>query len=148
MENPQTFEILLLEDEPGDAHLVRLALKEGRIHSRLHHVLDGKEGLQFLQREGPYQGVPRPDLILLDLNMPRMNGHEFLAAMKADKRFSSIPVVILTTSEVDRDVEASYKNGASGYITKPVDMAQFSSAINQLGDYWFALVRIPRERRQ
>lgn len=123
-------------------------MKEGRIHANLHHVFDGKEGLRFLLRTGPYQEAPRPDIILLDLNMPRMNGHEFLSAIKADEQFCSIPVVILTTSEVERDVEASYQRGASGYITKPVDITQFCSAIKQIGDYWFILVRMPHERHE
>lgn len=138
------FEILLLEDEPADAHLVRISLTEARVHCQLHHVLDGREGMDFLRRQAPYQTAPRPDLILLDLNMPRMNGREFLAAIKADEVFCDIPVVVLTTSEVERDVEASFKHGASGYITKPVDIEQFAAAIAQLSDYWFVLTRLPR----
>lgn len=141
------FEILLLEDEPADAHLVRVSLKESRVHCQLHHVSDGREGLDFLQHKPPYTSAPRPDLILLDLNMPRMNGHEFLAALKADEDLRDIPVVVLTTSEVERDVEASFKQGAAGYITKPVDMQQFTAAIAQLSDYWFVLTRLPRENR-
>ena len=142
------FDILLLEDEPADANLVRIALKENRICCRLHHVLDGVEGLEFLRRQGNCPDVPRPDLILLDINMPRMNGHEFLGVIKADPQLKSIPVVVLTTSDVHRDVEASYELGAAGYITKPVDFVQFASAINQLGNYWFALVRLPLESDQ
>jgi len=141
------FEILLLEDEPADAHLVRISLRDARVHCRLHHVLDGREGLDFLHREPPYQDAPRPDLILLDLNMPRMNGREFLAAIKAEEALCDIPVVVLTTSDVERDVEASFKNGASGYITKPVDIEQFTAAIAQLSDYWFVLTRLPRENK-
>lgn len=141
------FEILLLEDEPADAHLVRISLREARVHCRLHHLLDGREGLDFLYRKPPHEAAPRPDLILLDLNMPRMNGREFLAVVKADDTLCDIPVVVLTTSEVERDVVASYKNGAAGYITKPVDMEQFIAAINQLSDYWFILTRLPRENQ-
>ena len=141
------FEILLLEDEPADAHLVRISLRDARVHCRLHHVLDGREGLDFLHREPPYQDAPRPDLILLDLIMPRMNGREFLAAIKAEEALCDIPVVVLTTSDVERDVEASFKNGASGYITKPVDIEQFTAAIAQLSDYWFVLTRLPRENK-
>jgi CheY-like chemotaxis protein len=137
------FDILLLEDEPADANLVRIALQENKICCRLNHVLDGVEGWEFLRRQGNFQDAPRPDLILLDLNMPRMNGREFLKAVKADDQFRSIPVVVLTTSDVHRDVEASYQLGASGYITKPVDFLQFASAIKQLGNYWFGLVRLP-----
>ncbi|MDD1622452.1 MAG: response regulator [Methylococcaceae bacterium] len=145
--NIKPFEILLLEDEPADAHLVRLSLTGARVHCNLHHLLDGREGLDFLHRKPPYQEAPRPDLILLDLNMPRMNGREFLEVVKAEEALCDIPVVVLTTSEVERDVEASYKHGASGYITKPVDIEQFSSAIAQLSDYWFVLTRLPRENK-
>lgn len=141
------FQILLLEDEPADAHLVRISLKEARVHCQLHHLLDGREGMDFLHRKPPYQEAPRPDLILLDLNMPRMNGREFLAAVKAEEALCDIPVVVLTTSEVERDVEASYKHGASGYITKPVDIQQFAAAIAQLSDYWFVLTRLPRDNK-
>ncbi|MDD2761742.1 MAG: response regulator [Methylomonas sp.] len=141
------FEILLLEDEPADAHLVSIALKDARVHCRLHHQLDGRDGLDFLHRKPPHENAPRPDLILLDLNMPRMNGHEFLNAIKAEPALCDIPVVVLTTSEVQRDVEASFKLGAAGYITKPVDIQQFSAAIAQLSDYWFVLTRLPGEKK-
>lgn len=141
------FDILLLEDEPADAHLVKVSLKEARVLCNLHHVLDGQAGLDFLNHRPPYEAAPRPDLILLDLNMPRMNGREFLQTIKADPACSDIPVVVLTTSEVERDVEASYKSGAAGYITKPVDMEQFVAAITQLSDYWFVLTRLPRENK-
>ncbi len=141
------FEILLLEDEPADAHLVRISLKEARVHCRLHHLPDGREGLDFLHRKPPYEDTPRPDLILLDLNMPRMNGHEFLNTVKSEADLCDIPVVVLTTSEVQRDVEASVKLGAAGLITKPFDIQQFSAAIAQLSDYWFVLTRLPGEKK-
>ncbi len=141
------FEILLLEDEPADAHLVDISLKEARVHCRLHHRFDGREGLDFLHRKPPDDDAPRPDLILLDLNMPRMNGHEFLNAVKAEPNLCDIPVVVLTTSEVQRDVEASFKLGAAGYVTKPVDIQQFATAIAQLSDYWFVLTRLPGEKK-
>ena len=141
------FDILLLEDEPADAHLVSLSLKEARVHCRLHHLLDGRDGLDFLHRKPPNEDAPRPDLILLDLNMPRMNGHEFLNVIKAEPSLCDIPVVVLTTSEVERDVEASFKLGAAGYITKPVDVQQFTAAIAQLSDYWFVLTRLPGEKK-
>lgn len=143
----QPFDLLLVEDEPADVHLVRMALKEGKVWCNLHHAEDGVDGLAFLRREGGHQDAPRPDLILLDLNMPRMDGREFLAAVKADDSFSQIPVVVLTTSEVERDVVSSYRLGASGYITKPVDMEQFIEAIRQVGVYWFSLTRLPREEK-
>lgn len=138
------FVILLAEDEPADAHLVKAALAENRILTDLHHVVDGREVLEFLRREGPrFANAPRPDLILLDLNMPRMDGRECLAALKKDPVLHGIPVVILTTSEVERDIVASYNLGASGYIAKPVDIEQFIAAVRHLGDYWIKLVRLP-----
>ncbi len=141
---PLPFVILLAEDEPADAHLVKAALAENGIITDLHHVVDGREVLEFLRRQGPrFATAPRPDLILLDLNMPRMDGLECLAALKKDPALHSIPVVILTTSEVERDVVASYNLGASGYIAKPVDIQQFITAVRHLGDYWIKLVRLP-----
>lgn len=136
-------EILLLEDEPSDAYLVKMALKEGKVLAHLHHVDDGREGLDFLNKTEKYADAPRPDLIFLDLNMPRMNGCEFLTAIKADERFKGIPVVVLTTSDVEKDVICSYQLGATSYITKPVDMPQFIKAVQQIGEYWFSLVRLP-----
>ena len=138
------FIILLAEDEPADAHLVKTALVENKIPAELHHVLDGREVFEFLRQQGPrFAAAPRPDLILLDLNMPRMDGRECLAALKQDAALRTIPVVILTTSDVERDVVASYHLGAAGYITKSVDMVQFMAAINGLGNYWIDLVRLP-----
>ncbi len=140
------FDILLVEDEPADANLVKLALKESRIFCHLHHVLDGVDAMAFLNREGAENAdVPKPDLILLDMNMPRMNGREFLAAIKQNEKFNSIPVVVLTTSDVERDIMVSYQLGAAGYITKPVDIDQFIDAIRQLDNYWFTLVRLPKK---
>ena len=145
-ENGVPFDILLVEDEPSDAHLVKSALNESRILCNLHHVVDGVEALAYLRRQGEvYRDAPWPDLILLDLNMPRMNGREFLAAVKGDASLAAVPVVVLTTSDVERDVVASYKLGAAGYITKPVDLEQFIDAIRQLGNYWFTLTRLPRK---
>lgn len=138
------FHILLVEDSQVDAHLTRAALEENRFAVSMHHVTDGIEALEYLRQQGQtFADGLRPDLILLDLNMPRMNGREFLTAMKADPNLSDIPVVILTTSDVEQDVIASYKLGAAGYVTKPVDLEQFIHAINQLGNYWFKLVRVP-----
>jgi len=144
--NPhKPFVVLLVEDEPADANLVKIALRENRLLVDLHVTCDGVEALEFLRHQGAYGSnqAPRPDLILLDLNMPRMDGREFLTAIKADAALSEIPVVVLTTSDVERDVVASYQLCAASYITKPVDMEQFSSAIRSLGNYWFALVRLP-----
>jgi CheY-like chemotaxis protein len=137
-------EILLLEDEPADAYLVKMALREGKVLANLHHVVDGQEGIDFLRKIGAYASVPRPDLIFLDLNMPRMNGYEFLTAVKSEPLLRDIPVIVLTTSDVENDVVRSYESGAASYITKPVDMPQFMAAIAQLSDYWFTLVRLPK----
>jgi CheY-like chemotaxis protein len=140
----QSFVILLAEDEPADTHLVRVALAENSLAADLHHVVNGCEVLEFLRRQVPkFIGSPRPDLILLDLNMPRMNGHECLAALKSDETLCDIPVVILSTSAAESDIVAAYGLGASGYITKPADIGQFITAIRQLGDYWMTLVRLP-----
>jgi CheY-like chemotaxis protein len=145
-ENPQPFDVLLVEDELADAHLVRKAIKESNVVCNLHHVLDGLEAFSFLRREGErYENMPQPDLILLDLNMPRMNGREFLAAIKADGHLASIPVVVLTTSDVERDVEAAYELGAAGFVTKPVDIVQFIETMEQLLGYWLRLARLPRK---
>jgi len=142
---PHRFVILLAEDEQADAYLVKAALAENSIPADLHHVLDGREVFEFLRRQGPrFAAAPRPDLILLDLNMPRMDGRECLAALKQDPALCDIPVVILTTSDVERDVVASYHLGAAGYITKPVDLFQFMEAIRNLGNYWIDLVRLPQ----
>jgi CheY-like chemotaxis protein len=141
---PHNIEVLLLEDEAADAYLVKIALRENKILARLHHVLDGREGMGFLQKKGDYCNSPRPDLILLDLNMPRMNGYEFLAAVKNDDRFKSIPIVVLTTSDAERDVLSAYQLGAASYITKPTGMEQFISTINKLCEYWITIVRLPR----
>jgi len=145
-ENTLPFDILLVEDEPADAHLVHASIKECKFNCNLHHVVDGLDAFAFLRREGEhYKNMPRPDLILLDLNMPRMNGREFLAAIKTDNDLESIPVAVLTTSDVERDVEIAYKLGASGFITKPVDMGQFIEAIRQLVGYWLMLARLPKK---
>jgi CheY-like chemotaxis protein len=139
------FVILLAEDEPADAHLIKVAIAENHILADLHHVVDGREALDYLQRQGErFAHSPRPDLILLDLNMPRMDGREFLAAIKQLPDLRDIPVVVVTTSEVERDVVASYGLGAAGYITKPVDVGQFMAAIRDLGNYWIDLVRLPK----
>ncbi|CAK0778134.1 Response regulator Rcp1 [Gammaproteobacteria bacterium] len=141
----QPFVILLAEDEPADAHLIKFALNESGLLTDLHHVVDGREALEFLRQQGPqFADAPRPALILLDLNMPRMDGRECLAAIKKDETLRDIPVVILTTSEVERDIAASYNLGAAGYITKPMDIRQFITIIHQLGEYWIKLVRLPQ----
>lgn len=146
MSEDNPFNILLVEDCAADATLVRAALEEGKFFCGLHVVSDGREAMAFLGRTHPYEEVPRPDLVLLDLNLPRMNGREVLSAMKETPELSTIPVVVLTTSDVERDVEASYALGAAGFVTKPLDITQFFDAIHAIEDYWFTVVRRPRPR--
>ncbi len=138
-----SIDVLLLEDEAADAYLVKVALKENKALVRLHHVLDGREGMGFLQKNGDYSNAPRPDLILLDLNMPGMNGYEFLAFVKSDDSFKSIPIVVLTTSDVESDIVCVYQLGAASYITKPTGMDSFISMIDKLSDYWINVVSLP-----
>lgn len=138
------FDILLVEDDPADAGLAKRALREGRIVCRVNHVRDGVEAMDYLRGRGPFAGSTRPDLILLDLNMPRMDGRAVLAELKMDPDLKTIPVVILTTSDVDRDVNASYLLGANSFITKPMDMDAFFDAIRSVEEYWFRVVRLPR----
>ncbi|CAA7613509.1 response regulator [Magnetospirillum sp. UT-4] len=137
------FEILIVDDEPGDVELIRLAIGEGRFVCNTRVAVNGREAMARLRREPPHVDEPTPDLILLDLNMPQMNGREVLAAMKAHPELASIPVVVLTTSDVERDVVSSYSLGASGYITKPVDAGDLFTAIHNLEEYWFCVVRRP-----
>lgn len=135
--------ILLVEDNPGDVELVRVAVEENKLCNDLHVVTDGMEAMEFLRREGPHADAPRPDLILLDLNLPRMNGQEVLAEIKADAVLKDIPVVILTTSEQDEDIVRAYKHAANCYITKPVDIDQLIRVVQAIEQFWFGIVRLP-----
>lgn len=142
-----SFDILLLEDEPSEAYLFKTTFKKGNVLTRLHHVINGYEALDFLQRKPPYKNVPRPDLILSDFNMPSMNGIEFLAAIKANESLKNIPVIILSTSETQSDITKAYELGAASYITKPTDVTDFIKTINKLEDYWLTLVRLPMGKK-
>jgi len=139
----ETFDILLVEDNPGDARLAQEALKEGRMTSRLKVVVDGVEAMAYLRREGAYADVPRPDLVLLDLNLPRKDGRQVLAEMKADSELRRIPVVVLTTSQAGQDILRSYDLHANCYITKPVDLDRFISVIRSIEEYWCSVVTLP-----
>lgn len=139
----ESVEILLLEDDLGDVVLTRRALKTAKVVNNLHVVTNGEEGLAFLRREGEYADAPRPALILLDLNMPRMNGHEFLESIKDDPEFRSIPVVVLTTSGHDVDVVRSYELQAASYVQKPLAPADFVAAVRSFDNYWLRVVRNP-----
>ena len=141
--NGQCAEVLLIEDNEGDAILTEEALLDSKTHISLHAVHDGEEALAFLRREGNYHDAVRPDLILLDLNMPRMDGRKFLEIVKREPSLASIPVVILTTSEAEQDILESYKLQASCFVTKPVDFSQFQTIVQQLSEFWFTVVRLP-----
>jgi two-component system, chemotaxis family, response regulator Rcp1 len=136
-------EILLVEDNPGDVRLTIEALKEGKVSNRLSVARDGVEALAFLRREGPHATAPRPDLILLDLNLPRRDGREVLAEIKADARLRRIPVVVLTTSNAEEDILRTYDLHANCYINKPVDLDQFISVVRSIDDFWLTVVRLP-----
>ncbi|HEU0298396.1 MAG TPA: response regulator [Longimicrobium sp.] len=138
-------EVLLVEDNPGDVRLTREALKEGKVHNNLSVVQDGVEALAFLRREGPHAAAPRPDVVLLDLNLPRKDGREVLAEIKADPALRTIPVVILTSSEAERDIVRAYALHANCYITKPVDLDQFITVVKSIEDFWFTIVKLPPE---
>ena len=135
--------ILLIEDNPGDIRLVEEALRENKLTVNLEVVGDGVEALAFLNKEGKYSETPLPDLILLDLNMPRMDGRETLENIKNDPRFKRIPTVVLTTSSSKEDIQKSYKNSANAYITKPVDFDQFINMIQQIKEFWLTIIKLP-----
>ena len=136
--------ILLVEDSPGDVRLTIEALKDGKVRNDLSIVGDGVEALAFLKGEGKYAEAPRPDLILLDLNLPRMDGRELLAIIKQDEKLKRIPVVVLTTSEAEADVLRVYDLNANCYITKPVDLDKFITVIKAIEDFWLTIVKLPR----
>ncbi|MDY6932300.1 MAG: response regulator [Halobacteriota archaeon] len=136
-------DVLLVEDNPGDIRLTEEAFKEGMMHINLHVVTDGIEATKFLKKEGEYADAPSPDLVLLDLNMPRKNGCEVLEDIKADEDLRRIPIVILTTSRAEEDIIKSYNLHANCFITKPVDMDQFVEVIKFIEGFWFSVVRLP-----
>jgi CheY-like chemotaxis protein len=142
--NSRTIEILLVEDNPGDARLTLEAFKEGKVLNHFTVMKDGVEALEYLRREGPYGSAKVPDLILLDLNLPRKSGREVLAEIKTDERLRTIPVVVLTTSADERDVARAYGQHANCYITKPVDLEQFLRAVHSIEDFWLTLVTLPK----
>lgn len=142
-ENGRPIEILLVEDNPGDIRLTKEAFKEGKLKNHLNVVEDGTEAISFLKKEGQYADAPRPDLILLDLNLPKKDGREVLSEIKVDENLKRIPVVILTTSKAEEDILKTYNHHANCYITKPVDMDQFINVVKYIEDFWFTIVRLP-----
>lgn len=139
----EPIEILLVEDNAGDVRLTREAFREGKVRNNLHVAVDGVEAMAFLRREGGYASVPHPDLILLDLNLPRKDGREVLAEVKQDPDLKRIPVVVLTTSQAEQDILKSYHLHANCYITKPVDLEKFLFVVRSLENFWLTIVRLP-----
>ena len=137
-------EILLVEDSAGDVRLTREALSDARVRNNLHVASDGHEAMDFLGRIGAFSTAPRPDLILLDLNLPRMSGREVLEQVKRSEQWRTIPVVILTTSAAEEDIDRSYRLHANCYITKPVDLDQFLRVVKTIDNFWLAVVKLPR----
>jgi two-component system, chemotaxis family, response regulator Rcp1 len=147
-ETGKPIEILIVEDNPGDVRLTQEALRDAEVRSHLSVAKDGVEALAYLHHEGKYSSAPRPDLILLDLNLPRKDGREVLAAIKADLNLRCIPVVILTTSQDEYDVLGAYESYANCYIVKPVDLEQFIAVVKSIEDFWFQIVRLPPDGKQ
>jgi two-component system, chemotaxis family, response regulator Rcp1 len=136
-------EILLVEDNLGDVRLTKEALKEGKVYNNLHWAKDGVEALEFLRREGPHKDAPRPDIILLDLNLPKKDGREVLSIIKNDQQLKHIPVVVLTTSKAEEDVLRSYELHANCYVTKPVDLDKFIVVVQSIDRFWLTVVTLP-----
>jgi chemotaxis family two-component system response regulator Rcp1 len=142
-ERGKPIEVLLVEDNPGDIRLTQEAFKEGKVRNNLHIATDGVEAMDFLKKVGDKSESPRPDLILLDLNLPRKDGREVLAEIKNDEDLKTIPVVILTTSRADEDILKTYRLHANCYITKPVDLEQFLNVVQTIENFWLTMVKLP-----
>jgi chemotaxis family two-component system response regulator Rcp1 len=142
--NTEPIEILLVEDNPGDARLAAEALKENKVRNNLYHVKDGVEAMRFLRRQAEYADAPLPDLVLLDLNLPRKDGHEVLKEMKGDAKLRLIPVVVLTTSAAERDLIKSYNLHANAYVVKPMSLDRFVEVVQAVEEFWLSIVRLPR----
>ena len=138
-------EVLLVEDSPGDVRLTQEAFGDANRFVNLHVASDGVEAMAFLRREGAYSNAPRPDMILLDLNMPRMDGRQVLANIKEDESLKTIPTVILTTSEAESDIVKSYQLQANCYLSKPVQLDEFESLVKSINDFWLMKVKLPRQ---
>jgi two-component system, chemotaxis family, response regulator Rcp1 len=138
-----SFQVLLVDDNPGDVRLTQEAFKDAKVHLEMHVAEDGVEAMEFLLRKGRYEEAPRPDLILLDLNLPRMDGRQVLAEIKEHPTLKTIPVVILTTSASDADIERSYLLHANCYISKPVDLEGFLTVVRSIDNFWLAVVKLP-----
>jgi two-component system, chemotaxis family, response regulator Rcp1 len=139
----EVIDILLVEDNEGDARLAREAMRDSKIRNTLHHVIDGEEAMAFLRKEDKYAAAPRPDLILLDLNLPKKDGRQVLAEIKVDEDLKRIPVVILTVSSAEEDILKAYNLHANCYITKPIDLTQFLKVVRSIEDFWLTIVKLP-----
>lgn len=137
------FHVLMVEDDPADVTLTREALKESKLALNLHVVEDGEAALRFLRHQPPYAQAPRPDLVILDLQLPKIDGHEVLRRVKADPMLRAIPVCVVTASDKAEDVERAYKAGANCYVTKPVDLPQFARVVQAIESFWLMIVRRP-----
>ncbi len=142
----EAIDILLVEDNAGDARLAKEAMRDSKIRNTLHHVGDGEEAMEFLYQKGKHADAPRPDLILLDLNLPRKDGRAVLEEVKTDDNLKRIPVVILTTSSDEQDILRSYNLHANCYITKPIDLTQFLKVVQSIEDFWLTIVKLPNGR--
>ena len=142
---PQFIDILMVDDDEADILLAKRALHNGKLLNTMHVVKDGVEAMQYLRQEGQYANTTRPDLILLDLNMPRKDGREVLSEIKQDARLRSIPVVVLTTSDSDEDIIRMYDLHANCYVTKPVDLNQFTRIVTEIKSFWFSIVKLPQQ---
>lgn len=140
----KTMEILLVEDNPGDIRLTKEALKESTIANNLHVAIDGVEALDFLRKRGRFSNSPTPDLILLDLNLPRKGGIEVLAEIKANEEFKIIPIVVLSTSQSEKDILESYKLHVNCFVTKPVEFDEFMTVLKSIEDFWFTIAKLPK----
>jgi two-component system response regulator len=143
MNNVKPIDILLVEDNPGDVRLTQEALKDAKVKNDLHVVYDGVEAMAFLRQEGKYKDAIRPDMVLLDLNLPRKSGHEVLNEIKTDDKLKGIPVVILTVSKNEEDIITSYNSYANCFITKPVDLDKFLNVVKSIDDFWLSIVKFP-----
>jgi two-component system, chemotaxis family, response regulator Rcp1 len=143
MNRGKIIDILIVDDNPGDVRLTMEVFKESKIHNQLHVAQDGEEAIQFLRQLGSFRNAPMPDLILLDWNLPRMNGHEVLAEIKADPVLRRIPVVVLTSSEAEEDMVRAYDNYANCFVTKPLNLDQFIKVVQTIQDFWFTIVKQP-----
>lgn len=142
-QNALAIEILLVEDNEGDARLAKEAMRDSKIRNTIHHVIDGVEAMDYLRKKGKYAGAPRPDIVLLDLNLPRKDGREVLAEIKEDDDLKRIPVVILTVSKSEEDILKTYNWHANCYISKPIDLTEFLKVVKSIEEFWLTIVKLP-----